>query len=493
MIGWLAQADGLSPWHEATVLVLGLGRSGVAAADAMLSRGASVVVVESATSTSLTEAGTMLEVLGATVSMGPDAPAVLPDGTDLVVTSPGARPSSPLLVDAVRRGIPVWGDVELAWRLQHPDRVVPWLAVTGTNGKTTTTQMLESILLAAGHKAAAVGNIGRPVLEAMADDVSYDVYAVELSSFQLHWTHSLALHSAAVLNLEQDHLEWYEDSADWSEYAEPLDAYGADKARIYTGVTHSCVYNVEAPATEKMVEEADVTDGARAIGFTTGVPAVSMLGVVDDLLVDRAFIPQRRDSAIEIAKVSDVVPNAPHNIANALAAAALARSFGVSPAAVSKGLKSLTIGGHRIQTVAEVDGITWVDDSKATNPHAADSSLRAFSRVVWIAGGQAKNTSFDDLVARHKDRLRGAVLLGVDREHIREALARHAPEVPVIVVDSTDTGAMDEVVGAARSLAQPGDTVLLAPGCASKDMYSGYDARGDAFATAVRHLHPETG
>ncbi len=492
MIGWLDQADGSSPWHEATVLVLGLGRSGVAAADAMLSRGASVVVVESATSAALAEAGTMLEVLGATVLLGPDAPAVLPAGTDLVITSPGARPSSPVLADAARRGIPVWGDVELAWRLQQPDRVVPWLAVTGTNGKTTTTQMLESILLAAGHKAAAVGNIGRPVLEAMADDVAYDVYAVELSSFQLHWTHSLALHSAAVLNVEQDHLEWYADSVDWSELAEPMDAYRADKARIYTGVTHSCVYNAEAPATEKMVEEADVTDGARAIGFTTGVPAVSMLGVVDDLLVDRAFIPQRRDSAIEVAKVSDVVPNAPHNIANALAAAALARSFGVSPAAVSQGLRSLTIGGHRIQTVAEGGGITWVDDSKATNPHAADSSLRAFSSVVWIAGGQAKNTSFDDLIARHKERLRGVVLLGVDREHIREALARHAPEVPVIVVDRQDTGAMDEVVRAARSLARPGDTVLLAPGCASKDMYSGYDARGDAFAAAVRHVH-ETG
>ena len=493
MTEWLARADGLSPWHEATVLVLGLGRSGVAAADAMLSRGAAVVVVESATSTSLTEAATMLEVLGATVLMGPDVPSTIPQGIDLVVTSPGARPSSPLLADAARRGIPVWGDIELAWRLQQPDRVVPWLAVTGTNGKTTTTQMLESILLAAGHKAAAVGNIGRPVLEAMADDVTHDVYAVELSSFQLHWTHSLAVHSAAVLNLEQDHLEWYADSVDWSELARPMDAYAADKALIYRGVTHSCVYNVEAPATERMVEEADVTEGARAIGFTTGVPAVSMLGVVDDLLVDRAFIPQRRDSAIELAKVSDVVPSAPHNIANALAAAALARSFGVTPAAVSKGLKSLVIGGHRIQTVAVVDGITWVDDSKATNPHAADSSLRAFSPVVWIAGGQAKNTSFDDLVARHKDRLHGAVLLGVDREYIREALARHAPEVPVIVVDSTETGAMDEVVRAARSLAQPGDTVLLAPGCASKDMYSGYDARGDAFAAAVRRLPTGTG
>jgi UDP-N-acetylmuramoylalanine--D-glutamate ligase len=487
---WLDHADGLSPWHEATILVLGLGRSGISAADAMLSRGASVVVVEGATSSSVTEAGTMLEVLGATVLMGPAAPTTLPDGVHLVVTSPGARPSSPLLADARLRGIPVWGDIELAWRLQQPDHVVPWLAVTGTNGKTTTTQMLESILIAGGHKAAAVGNIGRPVLEAMADSQAYDVYAVELSSFQLHWTSSLALHSAAVLNVEQDHLEWYSDSAGWSQYPVPMDAYAADKARIYASVTHAAVYNAEAPATERMVEDAEVTEGARAIGFTTGIPAVSMLGVVDDLLVDRAFIPQRRDSAIEIAKVSDVVPAAPHNVANALAAAALARSFGVSPAAVSQGLRSLTIGGHRIQTVEVRDGITWVDDSKATNPHAAESSLRAFENVVWIAGGQAKNTSFDDLAERHKDRLRGVVLLGVDRHQIADTLARHAPEVPVIVVDRQDTGAMDEVVIAARTLAHPGDTVLLAPGCASKDMYSGYDARGDAFAASVSALPP---
>src|SRR5450759_5002186 len=175
------------------------------------------------------------------------------------------------------------------------------------------------------------------------------------------------MHSAAVLNLEQDPLYSYSYSADWSELPEPMDAYGVDKALIYRHVTHSCVYNAEAPATERMVEEADVAEGARAIGFTTGVPAISMLGVVDDLLVDRAFIPQRRDSAIEIAKVADVVPNAPHNIANALAAAALARSFGVPPSAVAKGLQSLTIGGHRIQTVAELDGIRWVDDSKAVS------------------------------------------------------------------------------------------------------------------------------
>ncbi len=488
MIEWLAEADARSPWQELRVLVAGIGRSGIAATDALLERGASVTALDASTSTTVTEAATMLELLGAQVRLGPDA-ATVPD-VDLVVTSPGWRPTAPLLADAARRGIPIWGDVELAWRLQHPDRQIAWLGITGTNGKTTTTQMLESMLLAAGLKAAAVGNIGRPVLEALADGTDYDAFAVELSSFQLHWSSSLALHSAVVLNVEPDHLEWYADSDSWQGWParSPMEAYAFDKSRIYHRVTHSCVYNVEAPVTEKLVEEAEVTEGARAIGFTTGIPAISMVGVVDDLLVDRAFIPQRRDSAIELAKLSDVRPYAPHNVANALAAAALARSYGVPVQAVRDGLQKLVLGGHRIETVAVVDQVTYVDDSKATNPHAAEASLSAYDSVVWIAGGQAKNTTFDELVQRHRARLRGAVLLGVDRHLIADALARHAPEVPVIVVDSAQTDAMHQAVEAARSLAQPGDTVLLAPGCASKDMYSGYDARGDAFAHAVKAL-----
>ncbi|HSK33600.1 MAG TPA: UDP-N-acetylmuramoyl-L-alanine--D-glutamate ligase, partial [Propionicimonas sp.] len=309
-----------------------------------------------------------------------------------------------------------------------------------------------------------------------------DVLAVELSSFQLHWTNSLSLHSAVVLNVAPDHLEWYADATD------PMAAYAADKARIYARAQQSCVYNADDPATELMVADADVVEGARAIGFTLGIPAVSMLGVVDDLLVDRAFVAQRRDSAIELAKVSDVVPGAPHNVANALAAAALARSFGVPPTAVADGLKRLRIGDHRIQTIAEVGGVRYVDDSKATNPHAAQASLVAFDHVVWVAGGQAKGTTFDDLVERVAPRLRAVVVLGVDRHVIADALARHAPEVPVNVIDSMDHGAMQQAVEWAATQAQPGDVVLLAPGCASKDMYTDYAARGDDFAAAAKAL-----
>jgi len=470
-------------------VVAGLGTSGFAAADGLMDLGAHVLVLDDADTAGNREKATVLEMLDVEVRLGPGATTQLPDDVDLVVTSPGWRPSAPLLAQAALRGIPVWGEVELAWRMSLPDRQVPWLAVTGTNGKTTTVGMLESMLTAAGLKTSAVGNVGRPIVEAVLDEVSYDVLAVELSSFQLHWTNSLSLHSAAVLNVAPDHLEWYADAAGWPpEAADPMAAYAADKARIYTGVQRACVYNVQDAATERMVEEAEVVEGARAIGFTLGIPGPSMLGVVDDLLVDRAFIEQRRDSAIELAKVSDVMPFAPHNVANALAAAALARSFGVPPTAVAQGLQRLRIGDHRIQTIAEAGGVRYIDDSKATNPHAAQASLSAFDHVVWVAGGQAKGTKFDDLVARVAPQLRAAVVIGVDREVIADALARHAPEVPVNVIDSMDHGAMQQAVKWAATQAQPGDVVLLAPGCASKDMYTDYAARGDAFAAAAKAL-----
>jgi len=490
-LAWLPAADGASPWEQAHVVVAGIGVSGFAAADGLLQFGARVTVLDDLENEVNADKGALLEVLGGTVRLGPGSTAVLPEDADLVITT-GWAPANPLLVAAAARAVPIWSEVELAWRLSRPAKVIPWLGVTGTNGKTTTTQMLESMLTASGLRTAAVGNIGRPIMEIVLDPEPYDVLAVELSSHQLHWSNSLALHSAAVLNLQPDHLEWHGS----------FEAYGAAKASIYSRVSTSCVYNVQDPATERMVEEAEVVEGARAIGFTLGTPAPSMLGVVDDLLVDRAFIQQRRDSALELAKLSDVVPLAPHNVANALAAAALARSFGVLPLAVRDGLRSVTLGSHKIQTVTERDGVRWVDDSKATNPHAADAALRAFGsttpddpagKVVWIAGGQAKGTSFDDLVTTHAGRLRAVVLMGVDRDVIAGALARHAPDVPVRMIEATDTGAMVQAVAAAASTARPGDTVLLAPGCASLDMYTDYAARGHAFVRAIRDLHSGPG
>ena len=478
-LSWLAQADGTSPWPQASVVVAGIGVSGFAAADGLMEFGARVTVLDDRADEANSDKGKLLEVLGATVRLGPGSTSSLPEDADLVITT-GWSPTTPLLVAAAQRGVPIWSEVELAWRLSQPARVVPWLGITGTNGKTTTTQMLESILTAGGLRTAAVGNIGRPIMETVLDPEPYDVLAVELSSHQLHWSHSLALHSAAVLNLAPDHLQWHGSQEN----------YRNAKAKIFQGVRASCVYNVADPETERMVEEADVVEGARAIGFTLGIPGLSMLGVVDDLLVDRAFVEQRRDSALELAKISDIAPAAPHNLENALAAAALARSFGVSALAVRDGLRNVQVGAHKIQTVAERDGIRFVDDSKATNPAAAEAALRSFDSVVWLAGGQAKGTTFDELVVTHRERLRGAVLLGVDRQVIAQALIRHAPEVPVIVIESTDTRAMARAVAAAASLARPGDAVVLAPGCASLDMFTDYAARGDAFTAAVHDLGP---
>ncbi|NYJ01877.1 UDP-N-acetylmuramoylalanine--D-glutamate ligase [Nocardioides thalensis] len=469
-------------WEGVKAVVGGFGASGAAAVDNLLHLGADVVALAENAKPDILERAELLEVLGARIEIHTGATDTLPDDADVLIVSPGFRPGSPLVAQAEERGVPVWGEPELAWRLRDPDNPAPWLCVTGTNGKTTTVQMLESMLRAAGLRAVAAGNVGLPLTEVVMDPEPYDVVAVELSSFQLHYTHSVAAESAAVLNVAEDHVDWHGS----------MDAYAADKGRIYERVRRACVYNVADPVTEALVREADVEEGARAIGFTLGTPSVGMLGLVDDVLADRAFIDDRQHSAAELGTLADLASTAPHFIANALAAAALARAHGISAAAVRDGLRSFVPGGHRIALVGERDGIAWVDDSKATNPHAAQSSLGAYDSVVWVAGGLAKGARFDDLVQAVRQRLRAAVLIGQDRQLIADALARHAPDVPVIEVTSGETGPVDgadlmaRVVAAARASAQAGDTVLLAPGCASMDQFTDYAARGDAFAAAVR-------
>ncbi|MEU9334687.1 UDP-N-acetylmuramoyl-L-alanine--D-glutamate ligase [Streptomyces sp. NPDC048290] len=457
------------------VTVAGLGVSGVPAAKVLAGLGARVTVVNDGDDERARAQAAELADLGVTVRLGDGA--TLPEGTELIVTAPGWQPRKPLFAAAAEAGVPIWGDVELAWRLRGPG-AAPWLAVTGTNGKTTTVRMLASILTAAGLRTAAVGNIGVSLLDAVLAEEPYDVLAVELSSYQLHWAPSLRAHSAAVLNLAPDHLDWHGS----------MEAYAHDKGRIYEGNRVACVYNAADKATEDLVRAADVEEGCRAVGFTLGAPAPSQLGVVDGLLVDRAFVTDRQRNAQELAEVADVTPPAPHNIANALAAAALARAYGVPPTAVRDGLRAFAPDPHRIEHVADMEGVSYVDDSKATNTHAAEASLAAYDPIVWIAGGLAKGATFDELVARSAARLRAVVLIGADRALIRDALARHAPEVPVVDLDRTDTGAMLQAVTEAKRLARPGDTVLLAPACASMDMFTNYNQRGDAFAAAVRGL-----
>jgi len=465
----------LSDWSQWRVTVAGIGIAGFAAADALAQLGAHVTVVDAADGDKQRDRAEILDVLGVQVLLGHTGAA--PEGTDVLVVSPGLRPSAAVITDAQERGIPVWGELELAWRLRHPDTAAAWLCVTGTNGKTTTTLMLESILRAAGYRTTAAGNIGMSLVDVVMHD-ELDVIAVEVGAPQLPFLHSMSPVASVCLNIADDHIDHFGS----------MDAYVAAKARIYERTQEAAVYNVQDEVTLRMVADADVIEGCRAIGFTLGVPAVSMLGIVDDVLVDRAFVADRAETAQELGLVSDVHPLAPHNVANALAAAALARAYGVPPTAVRDGLRAFEPAAHRIATVGTAAGVTFVDDSKATNAHAAQTSLAAYEPIVWIAGGMAKGQQFDDLVIRAKDRLRGVVLLGVDRDVIAGALARHAPDVPVITIDSRETGAMVDVVRSAAQLAHDGDTVLLAPGCASWDMFRDYTDRGRQFADAVARL-----
>ncbi|NMR30122.1 UDP-N-acetylmuramoyl-L-alanine--D-glutamate ligase [Arthrobacter sp. SF27] len=485
-------------WSGLRVVVTGIGLSGFSAADTLIELGAKVVLVDARDTEENRAKADTLNIVGAhQVLLGPGHTQSLPlvdgEAAELVVTSPGWSPQQPLLAAAAAAGIAIWGDVELAWRVRERAgrRTAEWLVITGTNGKTTTVGLAASMLQAAGLRAIAAGNVGTPVLDAIRDPLGYDVLAVELSSFQLHWSHSLSPLASVCLNVAQDHVDWHGS----------YENYLADKAKIYANTKIACVYNAEQRETEAMVEEADVVEGCRAIGFTTGMPAVSMVGVVENLLVDRAFIEARKDSAAELAALTDLGELAPrHLVANALAAAALVRAYGVEPAAVRDGIRNYNPGAHRIQKIAEIEGVLWVNDSKATNPHAAAASLAAFSSVVWIAGGLSKGVDYSELVAAHSKRLKAVVVIGHDSTDLLAALERHAPDVPVITVPARDTDngqpvgggehvtggkIMASAVAAAAGIAVDGDTVLMAPAAASMDQFTSYAHRGDAFIEAV--------
>ncbi|MDY6055564.1 UDP-N-acetylmuramoyl-L-alanine--D-glutamate ligase [Micrococcus sp.] len=495
---------GLQSWDDAgwrglRVVVTGLGVSGFSAADTLVELGAVVVVVDGRDSPENRAKADTLRIVGvADVLLSEEAATTLPlvagEPADLVVTSPGWRPDQPLLMAAHAAGLPIWSDVELAWRLRERAGRTPaeWVCLTGTNGKTTTVTMVEAILRADGRRAIACGNVGTPVLDAIRDPEGYDVLALELSSFQLHWTHGLAPASSAVLNVAEDHVDWHGS----------MEEYAAAKGRVYENTRVACVFNEHDPLTRALVERADVQEGCRAVGFTTDTPGLSDVGVVDGILVDRAFVENRRHEAVALAERSDLGPVAPrHTVANAAAAAALTRAVGVAPEAVAAGLRAYDRGEHRIQLVATSRDVMWINDSKATNPHAADASLAAFTSIVWIAGGLPKGVTYDELVAAHAGRLRAVVLLGRDTAPLRAALAAHAPDVPVHapLTDVEGTGSEDgaavmaAAVRLADELARPGDTVLMAPAAASMDQFRSYAQRGEAFIDAVAALMREHG
>ncbi len=444
-------------------LVLGLGVAGHSTTKALADLGATFVTVD--------ENGGGDETSIERLNLGE---------FDAVMASAAFAPHSAAILACQSAGMPVWSEMEFAWRVRAND--APWVLVTGTNGKTTTTQMVGSIAASAGIDVKVCGNMGVPVIDAAR--AGHQLMAVEIASLQLHFTSTVSPAAAVCLNVDTDHLDWHGS----------LDGYRADKARVYRHVRHAAVYPARDRLIETMVEEADVVEGCRALGITRGAPSISQLGVVDGIMLDRAFGESRHHEAIELGHVSDLqhlvsgeVP--PYLITNALSAAALVRAVGAGPEAVGAGLRSFALDLHRTAFVTKLDGVNYVDDSKATNAHAAIAAFggQRESSVVWIAGGLAKGQSFDALVAEVRDRLRAVVLIGIDAGPLESALAKHAADVPVKRIGPGET-VMRDAVAAARALATPGDTVLLSPACASMDQFRNYADRGEAFTQAVRSL-----
>ena len=443
------------------ILILGAGVTGNSVARSLTNRGAVITVTDENQ-----KATSEFPVVG--------VDRVSVSDFDSIVVSPGWRQDHPLIVSAQVAGVTVMNEVDLAWQIKS--QMAPgqrWLALTGTNGKTTTVEMVAAMLTSGGIKASACGNVGDTVIEAVDRSDAFDVLVLELSSFQLHWSKDAEFVACAILNIADDHIDWH---GSFDEYAQAklsllerssCAILNADDGQILTRTSHW---------------------RGRKVFYSLETPAPGEIGLVEELLVDRAFVADPQEAAM-FAELSEVKPTIPHNVSNTLAAAGLARSVGVSHEDIRAAIVEFRPGRHRIETIYEADSITWIDDSKATNPHAAAASLMSHQSVVWIAGGLAKGASMDSLVERTAKRIKAAILIGTDRDLIEAALIKYCPDTPRILVDASSSELlMERVVEAASGLAVAGDAVLLAPACASMDQFKSYADRGVRFAAAVKKV-----
>ncbi len=394
---------------------------------------------------------------------------------DLAIVSPGWRQDHLIIQNLNANGVEVVSEIDFAWHLKSeicPEQV--WLGLTGTNGKTTTVQMLESILTAAGVSGIACGNVGTTVVEAVTSSKKFDVLALELSSFQISWSSLPKYQAVAILNLAQDHIDWHGS----------FDEYANAKMKLLTQ-TSTALLNLNDP---EVILRAASWSG-RKIFFGFDSPQAGEIGLVEELIVDRAFVSSP-DHAEVIAELSDVKPAVPHNVSNAMAAAGLALTIEIPHPKVKSGIANFKLDKHRLQTVLKQDGIDWVNDSKATNPHAATAALLSHLSNIWIAGGLAKGAKMDDLIRRTASRIKAAIIIGKDGEVIASALEKHAPAVKIYRITGVQSpdDLMDQVVTKAREIATLGDTVLLAPACASMDQFTSYAHRGELFEKSVINL-----
>lgn len=466
-------------WKNLRVLVYGLGVSGFSAADTLHELGADVLVVADKADEKLVD---VLDVLGVRHKIAQDHSQALDSvkvfNPELVIISPGIRPDNALLLELTALGAQVWTDIDLAWRLRDKHGIASqWICITGTNGKTTVTQLVEAMLHSGGIRAAACGNIGIPILDVIRDPAAFEVLVVELSSFQLHYLGHIEPLVSAVLNIADDHLDWHGS----------FDAYAQTKAKVYNNTSICCLYNAGDKLTEQLVAKSKGTEQAQAVGFTVNTPAPNEIGWVENLLVDRAFI---EDPAVaeELATLEDLekIPViGPHLMSNVAAAAAMARAVGVQSAEIKKALNGFALDSHRIELVLEQDGIRWVDDSKATNPHATAAALATFDSVIWVVGGLLKGVDIAPLVKKYAGRVKAAIIIGSDRTPVVQAFDEFAPQIPKFEITCSAELVMQEVIEIAKAHAQSGDVVLLAPAAASMDQFLDYADRGNAFAKAI--------
>lgn len=395
----------------------------------------------------------------------------LPKDIDLAIVSPGWKIDNPVIMKLKSAGIEVISEIDFAWKVKQvlaPNQ--KWIALTGTNGKTTTIKMVESIFKAAKVNGVACGNVGQPVVASVCSDQPYDYLAIELSSFQIQWSELPKYQSVAILNIAEDHIDWHGSFED----------YAAAKLKLLRQAEKAFVNKSDPELSKRVGKET-------AIWFSLQTPNPNELGLVENLLIDRAFSATPAQ-ANEIAELVDITPTAPHNVLNALAASALSLSIGIKYESVKQGLRNFSPDHHRMELVLSKNEINWIDDSKATNPHAAEASLLSYFQVIWIAGGLAKGASMDELVSRCAKRIKAVILIGQDRDLIAAAFAKLSPETKILRVDQVADSMqlMNDVVKQAIELANPGDTVLLAPACASMDQFSSYVERGQLFAQAVK-------
>ena len=395
----------------------------------------------------------------------------LPKDIDLAIVSPGWKIDNPVIMKLKSAGIEVISEIDFAWKVKQvlaPNQ--KWIALTGTNGKTTTIKMVESIFKAAKVNGVACGNVGQPVVASVCSDQPYDYLAIELSSFQIQWSELPKYQSVAILNIAEDHIDWHGSFED----------YAAAKLKLLRQAEKAFVNKSDPELSKRVGKET-------AIWFSLQTPNPNELGLVENLLIDRAFSATPAQ-ANEIAELVDITPTAPHNVLNALAASALSLSIGIKYESVKQGLRNFSPDHHRMELVLSKNEINWIDDSKATNPHAAEASLLSYFQIIWIAGGLAKGASMDELVSRCAKRIKAVILIGQDRDLIAAAFAKLSPETKILRVDQVADSMqlMNDVVKQAIELANPGDTVLLAPACASMDQFSSYVERGQLFAQAVK-------